>query len=204
MPTQDNRINDTAAVFLGLLHQEPMIGSRLIEVAEKWIAPYFSITRSQVYRDLLKMEEAGLVRESGKGPRSSVKYSITAAGKRAFQAWANQPISLDSVRNSLAVRVAFSGLVEPKTIQDQIEELRKQHVQASLAIMQTIKEAKANGLDGDAKALDFALEYHQMAMRWLGTCVDRSVQNAARADVIKKATEPTTTTRAKKAAPAKS
>lgn len=186
MPRQDNTINDTSAVVLGLLHQEPLIGGHLVELAEKWM-PYFSITRSQVYRDLIAMEKRSLVREVGTGPRGSMTYRITPAGKRAFQAWAKQPISLDSIRNSMALRVAFTELVGPETIQGMTDELLKQHNIAKLRIQGLMDEAKHNDLDGDWKALAFALEYHLMSIQWIENWVTREAKGTGRVVAASKA-----------------
>ena len=48
---------------------------------------FFSVTRSQVYRELPALAEAGLLRLGKQGPRASQQYAITAAGRRAFKAW---------------------------------------------------------------------------------------------------------------------
>lgn len=167
MATQDKIINDTSAVILALLHQEPMIGSHLIELAEKWINPYFSTTRSAFYRDLISMQGAGLVRESGKGPRSSTEYRITPAGKRAYQKWAHQPVELDSIRNSIALRVAFADLMDSKRLKSLIEDMKRQHNAAKIRAQGLLDEARHNDLGGDEQAMRFVISYHEMTMQWL-------------------------------------
>lgn len=168
MATQDKTINDTSAAILGLLHQEPMNGNQILGMAGKWITPYFSITRSQVYRELVAMEKVDLVREGDVGPRGSRSYRITPAGKKTFQAWAKQGGAVDSIRNTTALRLAFVGLIGKKTIATMIETLKMEHKAHADLILERLKEAAEADLIDDLDALRFALMYHKIAITWLG------------------------------------
>jgi len=74
----DSQINPTAAALLGLLHEGPMTGGQLMAAAERRLGPYWSMTRSQVYRELPVLADMGYVRLGKPGPRSSQPYAITA------------------------------------------------------------------------------------------------------------------------------
>ena len=78
--------------------------------AERRLAPYWSMTRSQVYRELPALAEQGLVRLGKPGPRSSQPYAITASGKRTFSRWLAENPGRDTIRNPIALRVAFGNL----------------------------------------------------------------------------------------------
>ncbi len=106
----DTEINPTAAALLGLLHEGPMTGGQLMAAAERRLAPYWSMTRSQVYRELPVLAEQGLVRLGKPGPRSSQPYAITASGKRTFSRWLSEMPGRDTIRNPVALRVAFGNL----------------------------------------------------------------------------------------------
>ena len=58
-----------------------MTGGQLMAAAERRLGPYWSMTRSQVYRELPVLAEMGYVRLGKPGPRSSQPYAITASGK---------------------------------------------------------------------------------------------------------------------------
>ena len=75
----DSGVNPTAAALLGLLHEGPMTGGQLMAAAERRLAPYWSMTRSQVYRELPVLAERGFVRLGKPGPRMSQPYAITAS-----------------------------------------------------------------------------------------------------------------------------
>ena len=55
----DRALNATAASLLGFLHQGPMSGWDLAATAQTLIGDFWSLTRSQVYRELSAMASAG-------------------------------------------------------------------------------------------------------------------------------------------------
>ena len=107
-------VNATSAALLGLLHEGPMTGGQLVAAAGERFGSFFSVTRSQVYRELPVLAEAGLLRLGKQGPRSSQQYAITAAGKRAFKAWLNSAPGADHLRSPLILRLAHAGTLTPK------------------------------------------------------------------------------------------
>src|SRR6185295_15130019 len=58
----DSGLNPTAAALLGLLHDGPMTGGQLMAAAQRRLGPYWSMTRSQVYRELPALADAGFVK----------------------------------------------------------------------------------------------------------------------------------------------
>ena len=105
----ETQINPTAVALLVLLHEGPMTGGQLMAAAERRLGPYWSMTRSQVYRELPVLAEMGFVRLGKPGPRSSQPYAITASGKRAFSRWLAESPGRDALRNPVALRVARTG-----------------------------------------------------------------------------------------------
>jgi DNA-binding PadR family transcriptional regulator len=105
MPAAPVPVNATAAAVLGLLHGGPMTGSELVASARGRFGTFFSVTRSQVYRELPVLADAGLLVPGEVGPRASQRYRITAAGKRAFRAWLAGPGGIDALRSPLVLRL---------------------------------------------------------------------------------------------------
>ena len=83
-------VNATAAALLACCTTGPMTGGQLVAAAAERFGAFFSVTRSQVYRELPALTEAGLLKLGDQGPRASQQYVLTAAGKRAFRAWLTQ------------------------------------------------------------------------------------------------------------------
>src|SRR5215470_14125343 len=94
------RINATAACLLGLLQLGPapgqpgygdprpaMTGSQLWRAAATSIARFWNLTRSQVFRELPRLQAAGLVEPVERRPRRQQPFRITDAGRDAFTEW---------------------------------------------------------------------------------------------------------------------
>ena len=104
----DRPLNATAAALLGLLHDGPMTGWELIGCAQARIGEFWSLTQSQVYRELSAMAERGLVDVGPPGPRDRKPYALTDAGRAAFADWVAQPPGPDQVRIPLLLTIAFA------------------------------------------------------------------------------------------------
>jgi DNA-binding PadR family transcriptional regulator len=109
-----SELNATAAALLGLLHEGPQTGGDLVSAARSRFGAFFSVTRSQVYRELPALAETGLVRLGKQGPRSSQQYVITAAGKKAFKSWLVSEPGPDHLRSPLILRLVHAGSLTAK------------------------------------------------------------------------------------------
>src|SRR5256885_186134 len=107
-------VNATAAAILGLLHDGPLTGGELVAAAGDRFGAFFSVTRSQVYRELPALAEAGYVRLGKQGPRASQQYVITANGKKAFKTWLSGESGPDHLRSPLLLRLAHAGALSGK------------------------------------------------------------------------------------------
>lgn len=167
MGMADSDINPTAAALLGLLHEGPMTGGQLMAAAERRLAPFWSMTRSQVYRELPVLAERGYVRLGKPGPRSSQPYAITAAGKRAFSRFLTDVPGRDALRNPIALRVAFGELHSANQLRSLYDHANEYHSEALAAAREQVREAKKAGDTFGAAALEFAVAYHRAALNWL-------------------------------------
>ncbi|WP_130348033.1 PadR family transcriptional regulator [Herbihabitans rhizosphaerae] len=109
-----SELNATAAALLGLLHDGPQTGGELVSAARERFGAFFSVTRSQVYRELPALADAGLVRLGKQGPRSSQQYQVTAAGKKAFKSWLTTEPGPDHLRSPLILRIAHASTLSGK------------------------------------------------------------------------------------------
>jgi DNA-binding PadR family transcriptional regulator len=160
-------INATAAALLGLLHEGPMTGGQLMATADDKLGRYWSMTRSQVYRELPALAELGYVRLGKPGPRSSQPYSITPAGKRAFLRWLTDEPGRDALRNSVALRFAFGEQQSPAQLRKLQETATEYHTEELARSRDQAREAKKEGDNFGAAALEFAIGYHRAALNWL-------------------------------------
>lgn len=162
----ESDINATAAAVLGLLHEGPMTGGQLMAAAERRLSPYWSMTRSQVYRELPVLAQLGYVKAGKPGQRSSQPYSVTAAGKKAFTRWLDEDPGRELVRNPYALRVAFAA--ELGTSGTKLRKVAEEYHNEALAeAREAAKLAKSEGDKMMASGLDFAVNYHKAALTWL-------------------------------------
>lgn len=137
--------------------------------AERRLGPYWSMTRSQVYRELPALAEQGYVRLGKPGPRASQPYAITAAGKRAFSRWLTEAPGRDALRNPIALRVAFGEQHTENQLRTLYSEANERHAEALAIVREQARDAKKAGDTYGAAALEFAVAYHKAALSWLKT-----------------------------------
>jgi DNA-binding PadR family transcriptional regulator len=169
----ESPVNPTAAALLGLLHEGPMTGGQLMAAAQRRLGPFWSMTRSQVYRELPALAEAGYVKLGKPGARSSQPYSITPAGKRAFIRWLSEPAGREALRNPTALRMAFGVHQSGEQLQQVYGQATQHHNQALNDVREAAKEAKRNGDEFGAASLEFAISYHRAALAWLKSAPTR-------------------------------
>jgi DNA-binding PadR family transcriptional regulator len=169
----DTGVNATAAALLGLLHEGPMTGGQLMAAAERRFGSYWSMTRSQVYRELPALADAGYVRLGRPGPRSSQPYAITPAGKRVFARWMAAEPGREIVRNPVALRAAFGRYQSGTQLRNAYQQATDWHTAALAEARETARELKKEGDPHAAAALEFAVGYHKAALSWLKTAPTR-------------------------------
>ena len=81
----ERRLNATAASLLGFLHDRPMSGYELAATAAAVIGDFWTLTQSQVYRELASMADDGLVMAGERGTRDRRPFAITDAGREAAE-----------------------------------------------------------------------------------------------------------------------
>lgn len=161
-------LNSTAAALLGLLHEGPMTGGELVAAAKERMEPFWSVTRSQVYRELPGLAEAGLLRPGKLGPRAAQPYAITAAGKRAFKAWLAEAPGTDHARNPVVLRVAFGGAHQPGAVGELVGDARARHQEALTAGRSRLNRLRKDGADPFlVSTAEFGVAYERAMLRWL-------------------------------------
>lgn len=161
-------LNSTAAALLGLLHDGPMTGGELVAAAKERMEPFWSVTRSQVYRELPGLADAGYVRPGKLGPRAAQPYAVTAAGKRAFRAWLAEAPGADHSRNPVVLKIGFGAHLQPGAVGTLVAEARARHQAALATGRATVTRLKKEGGDPFLLATaEFGVAYERAMLRWL-------------------------------------
>ncbi len=157
-------LNATSAALLGLLHTGPMTGGQLVAAAGERFGSFFSVTRSQVYRELPVLAEAGLLRLGKKGARSSQQYVLTAAGKRAFKSWLNSPWGADNLRSPLILRLMHAGQLTAKQRANLVNSARADYLDH---LDEARADAKAAGNPYAKAVAEFTVAHRRAVLKLL-------------------------------------
>ena len=163
MPRQDLPI--TSYALLGLLtFGDELTGYELKQRADKTLRFYWvSPAMSQVYSELSRLADAGLVDRLGEGRGTT--YRITARGRRDLATWMKEtPAGFPVLKHPVALRLLLGHLVDTE---DTVSMLRS-HLAAlddELAALREVRES-LRGRDQDGAAFrhpalvaDWGLDY---------------------------------------------
>lgn len=126
--SQDTSLNATAAAMLGLLRQYgSMNANALTNTARETIGDYWTLTRSQVYRELATLASKGFVRFGPAGPRDSRDIVVTDAGEREFLTWLQQGPANELIRMPLMLTVRFGRELDDQRFQAILSDFTRRH-----------------------------------------------------------------------------
>jgi DNA-binding PadR family transcriptional regulator len=169
----DRPLNATAASLLGFLHSGPKTGWDLVATAQRDIGDFWSITQSQVYRELATMASAGLVQPGERGARDRRPYTITDSGREAFASWVAQPPDEELIRFPLLLTILFGRQVPPATLAAHIAQHRALHRRRLAEYERLRDDSGAQGGPGEggpdiytAATLDFGVRYEHAVLDW--------------------------------------
>ena len=96
---------------LGLLAQHPGSGYDLLKRFEQSMANVWPATQSQLYGELNKLSDTGLIEVSAIGPRGRKEYRVTAAGRAELLRWITNPADDPPFRRPDLLRVFLLGQI---------------------------------------------------------------------------------------------
>ncbi|MEU1980618.1 PadR family transcriptional regulator [Nocardia sp. NPDC019395] len=156
-------LNSTAASLLGFLHEGPMSGWDLVNMAQERIGDFWTITQSQVYRELATMNSAGLVVKGESGARDRTPYRITDAGRAEFAEWIARDPSAETIRFPLLLTLNFGGHLDRAHLAAIIENSRKVHQER----LDRYRAEDSGAMSPHARAtLEFGIGYERAVLEW--------------------------------------
>jgi DNA-binding PadR family transcriptional regulator len=157
-------LNATAASLLGFLHAGDFTGYELVGVAEAVIGDFWSLTRSQVYRELAELARHGLVEAGEPGTRSRRPYRLTRKGRAAFRRWITQVPGPDHIRSPLLLTVSFGALVGSEALLTYVAAHRAVHEKRLADYVALVDEEP----DPYRRAtLTFGIRYERGVLAWM-------------------------------------
>lgn len=162
-------LNATAASLLAFLHERTLTGWELVEAADQRIGAFWSLTRSQVYRELAAMARTGLIQAGETGPRDRRPYSLTDAGRAAFRRWAETMPGPEQIRYPLLLAISFGAHIPPKTLAAFVAAHRREHHERLAAYERALPGVRAQGDAHAVAVLDFGIHYERAVLGWFET-----------------------------------
>lgn len=162
------RPNATAGALLGLLLDRPMTGWDLIAAAQERIGEFWTLTPSQVYRELAGMADRGLVAAGPPGPRDRKPYTVTAAGRAAFADWLGSGPGPDQIRVPLLLTMAFAGHLPAGRLGEIVAAQRSEHAERLARYLAGREQLRAAaGIDAARLAtLEFGIRHERAVLEW--------------------------------------
>ena len=164
---------------LGLLAQQPGSGYDLLKRFEYSMANVWPATQSQLYGELNKLADAGLIEVTEIGPRGRKEYRVTDAGREDLLRWMANPQDDPPYRSAELLRVFLLGEMPAEQARKHVAALAEQ-ADAERKRYEHLRDSiDWDDSDGDfygRAALEYGLRAQAMEAdwaRWLVTEIDR-------------------------------
>jgi PadR family transcriptional regulator, regulatory protein AphA len=155
--------------LLGLLTGHPASGYDLLKLFETSLANVWPATQSQIYTELTKLADTGLVIVTAEGPRGRKEYTLTDAGRTELLRWLTEPKQSKPARSDMLLRVFFLGLMTPDQASGYLTALAAKAAadhDEYREIEKAIDWADGNLSIHGRLALEFGLRYASMRREW--------------------------------------
>ncbi len=160
---------------LGLLAQRPGSGYDLLRTFEKTMANVWPATQSQLYGELNKLADTGLIEITDIGPRGRKEYRITPDGRGELQRWVTSPEDDPPLRDASLLRVFLLGEIAPQQARKHMVAVAE-HAEAEVKRLEVLRDS-IDWTDGDSlffgrAALEYGLRRYAMDADWARWVVD--------------------------------
>ena len=136
-----------AEAILVCLTDRPMSGYDLAKTFDASIGFFWRASHQQVYRELARLRERGLVQSSEieqRGKPNRIVHTITKDGCNAVKLWSSKPCRQPSVKDELLVKLYALDTVDIPALREQLDVRLDQH-RDKLAAYHRIKERFYDG-----------------------------------------------------------
>src|SRR4051794_26245252 len=99
--------------LLGMLAVQPGTGYELAQRFDSSMSNAWYASHSQIYPELARLQEAGMVEVVGEGARRSRTYAVTEAGREELRTWMLETVPNRAQRNETSVRWFLLPLLDP-------------------------------------------------------------------------------------------
>lgn len=154
---------------LGLLAQHPGSGYDLLKRFEQSMANVWPATQSQLYSELNRLADSGLIEVTAVGPRSRKVYQVTTAGRAELRRWLTDSSDDAPLRRPDLLRVFLLGELPPAAARRYAAGFAE-HARNELDRLEALRDSR-HWNDDDAAfygraALEYGLRLAAMEAEW--------------------------------------
>jgi DNA-binding PadR family transcriptional regulator len=167
--------------LLGALADRPRSGYELLKHFEQSLAYAWPARHSQIYPELARLREAGLIEHTESGPRGSKTYALTDRGLEEVRRWLRETEPDRRVRNDAALRLFFLWLLAPEEGRAQLER-ELDYWRGVLTELEAISEQPAGTTRKEKAfrlALDGGIRTVEARVAWLESAIDEWVADSS-------------------------
>src|SRR5918996_4372933 len=108
-------LSATAKVILGMLAARPRSGYEIKQLVDKSTRFFWAASYGQIYPELRRLEEAGLVAGTAdhQGGRRRTRYTLTPAGRARLREWLLDESAGYELRDEGLLKLFFSRVLDP-------------------------------------------------------------------------------------------
>jgi PadR family transcriptional regulator, regulatory protein AphA len=136
--------------LLGLLREGPASGYDLLQVFRLSLNSTWPATQSQIYTELTKLADAGLLAASAQGSRGRKEYTLTDAGLAELRQWLLQTKPDIHPRSEALMRVFILGALSRDEARDYLRWLAGRNAEEAAAL-----KALEDSIEWDDQDLSF-------------------------------------------------
>ncbi len=130
--------------LLGLLAEKPMSGYELTKLFDASLRFVWPAQHSQIYPELARLKEAGLIKQVEEGPRGRKTYAITKRGEKELRRWMLEVEPNRSEHSEFWLRTFFLWRLDPDEAREYLERERA-YARKVLGIYEDIAKAIQKG-----------------------------------------------------------
>ena len=154
-------------VVLGLLAHGARSGYDIKAVVDRSTRFLWAASYSQIYPELRRLEEEGLVEgeDAPNGGRSRRVYTLTDAGRKALEEWLVSTTFTVELRDESLLRLFFADLL-PRERALRLLEDRKQGHEQFLEVLRTIDARPGTDPDFIDLVLHWGIDFNEWGANW--------------------------------------
>ncbi|MGG1553925.1 PadR family transcriptional regulator [Paenibacillus ferrarius] len=164
--------------MLTLLAREPLSGYDMKQQMNSRMGPFWKAGSNQIYPELAKMEEEGLVelevvQQHDYRPARKV-YTITESGRQELKRWTMERAEPETIRDEFLLKAYNLWMADPETMMLRLEEKKKEHEEKLRIYLDKVSELNglldpSNPQDpilSSLSVVEFGIEYEKLYMKW--------------------------------------